>query len=76
LLEPVMLVEYTKDGGNNYISHQPVSLGNFGALRKRVVLRQFGRIVRHQDFNLRFTVTDDVRVQFYRMWGDLNLDGV
>lgn len=74
-LEPVMLVEYTKDGGNNYITHQPVELGDFGELRKRVALRQFGRIVRHQDFNLRFTVSDDVRVQFYSMWGDMELDG-
>ncbi len=73
--EPVMLVEYTKDGGSNYITHQPVELGDFGELRKRVVMRQFGRIVRHQDFNLRFTVTDDVRVQFYSLWGDVNLDG-
>jgi hypothetical protein len=73
--EPVMLVEYSKDGGYNYTSHQPVELGNFGELRKRVALRQFGRIVRHQDFILRFTVTDDVRVQFYSLWGVMNLDG-
>ena len=74
LLEPVMLVEYTKDGGNNYISHQPVSLGNFGELSKRVPMRQFGRIVRHQDFALRLTVTDDVRVQFYSLWADIEPD--
>ncbi len=74
-LEPVMLVEYTKDGGNNYVSHQPVSLGNFGELRKRVPMRQFGRIVRHADFALRLTITDDVRVQFYGLYADIELDG-
>ena len=69
-----MLVEYTKDGGNNFISHQPVSLGNFGELRKRVVMRQFGRIIRHQDFQLRLTITDDVRVQMYGLYADIELD--
>jgi hypothetical protein len=39
-------------------------------------MRQFGRIVRHQDFALRFTVTDDVRVQFYSLWGDIQPDAV
>lgn len=74
-VEPVMLVEYTKDGGNNYISHESVSLGNFGDVRKRVAMRDFGRTVRHQDFNFRFTVTDDVRVQMYGLYGDMQLDG-
>ena len=74
-IEPVMLVEYTKDGGNNYISHESVSLGNFGDVRKRVPMRHFGRIVRHQDFNFRFTITDDVRVQFYGLYGDMQMDG-
>lgn len=74
-VEPVMIVEYSKDGGYNYIAKESVSLGNFGQLRKRVPLRQFGRIVRHQDFNLRFTITDAVRVQFYTLWGDIEMDG-
>ncbi len=75
MVEPVMLVEYTKNGGYTYTQHQPVSLGNFGELRKRVVMRQFGRVVRHQDFNLRFTITDDVRVQFYGLFGNIEADG-
>lgn len=73
-IEPVMLVEYTKDGGNNYITKESVSLGNFGELRKRVVMRQFGRIIRHQDFALQLTITGDVRVQFYSLWGDMEYD--
>ena len=73
-IEPVMIVEYTKDGGNNYVTHESVSLGDFGELRKRVVMRQFGRIVRHQDFALQLTITDDVRVQFYSLWGDIEVD--
>lgn len=73
-LKPVMIVEYSKDGGNTYRHHKSVSLGDFGDKRKRVPLRQFGRIIRHQDFNLRLTVTDNVRVQFYSLWGDMELD--
>ena len=73
--KPVMIVEYSKDGGENYVTWGTISLGNFGQKRRRIVLRNFGRTIRHQDFILRFTVTDDVRVQFYQMWGDINPDG-
>lgn len=74
-LEPVMLVEFSKDGGNTWTQKESVSLGNFGELKKRVPMRQFGRIVRHQDFILRFTVTDPVRVQFYGLYGVIEGDG-
>ena len=71
---PVMIVEYTKDGGTTYHNHRPIPLGKFGDARKRVPMRLFGRIVRHQDFNLRFTITDNVRVQFYSLWADLEIE--
>lgn len=73
-LDPVMMVEFTKDGGNTFTHHSSVNLGGWGELRRRVPMRQFGRIVRHADFMLRFTVTDDVRVQFYSLWADIESD--
>lgn len=74
-LNPVMIVEYSKDGGSTFKHHKSVNLGAWGELRRRVPIRQFGRIIRHRDFMLRFTVTDDVRVQFYSLWADMELDG-
>ena len=73
--DPQMIVEYSKDGGYTYTTHSVVPLGEFGQHSHRVALRQFGRIVRHKDFIMRFTVTDAVRVQFYTCWGDVQLDG-
>jgi hypothetical protein len=63
--EPLMLVKYSKDGGRTYTNHSPISLGNWGEHAKRVVLRNFGKLVRNKDFILEFNVTDAVRVQFY-----------
>lgn len=62
---PVMMVRYSKDGGYNWINHSDISLGTQGDYSKRVVLRQFGRLVRNKEFVLELTVTDAVRVQFY-----------
>ena len=72
---PVMIVEYSKDGGYTYRAHSSISLGDFGEHAKRVVLRQFGRIVRHKDFILRLTITDATRFQAYNAFGDIELDG-
>lgn len=63
--DPLMLVKYSKDGGRTFVNHSPISLGNWGEHAKRVVLRNFGRLVRHKDFILEFSVTDAIRVQFY-----------
>ena len=65
LTDPLMLVRYSKDGGKTYINHSPISLGGWGDHAKRVVLRNFGKLVRHKDFILELSVTDPVRVQFY-----------
>ncbi len=72
--DPQMIVEYTKNGGVTYTTHSTIPLGQFGDSAHRVVLRQFGRITRHKDFRLRFTVTDATRVQFYRITGEAELD--
>ncbi len=74
-LDPQMIVEYSKDGGYNYITWGTVSLGKYGNQRARVPVRRFGRITRHKDFILRLSITDDVRVQFYTLWADIQPDG-
>lgn len=62
---PKMMVRYSKDGGYNWINHSDVELGPKGDYRKQVFLRNFGRLVRHKDFQLELVVTDAARVQFY-----------
>jgi hypothetical protein len=64
-ISPSLMVRYTKDGGYNWINHSDISLGNQGNYRKRVVMRNFGRLVRHKDFALELIVTDPVRMQIY-----------
>ncbi len=64
-VSPQLMVRYTKDGGYNWINHSDISLGNQGNYRKRVVMRNFGRLVRHKDFAIELIVTDPVRVQIY-----------
>lgn len=73
--DPVMMVRYSKDGGYTWRDKGQVSLGRFGDYRTKVIMRQFGRVARTQDLVLEFEVTDNVRVQFYRMQGVLSLDG-
>lgn len=68
---PTMLVSYSKDGGKTYINHSPISLGNWGEFAKRVVLRNFGRLVRHKDFILQLVVTDPVRFEIYAAEADV-----
>ncbi len=65
LLDPKMIVSYTKDGGNTWKNKGHVSIGKFGEHRKRVPLRHFGRLVRNKDFGIRLEVTDAVNVRFY-----------
>ena len=64
-IEPVVMVRYSKDGGFSWKNGRDISLGTKGDYRKRVVLRNFGRLVRYKDFQLELIVTDAVRVQFY-----------
>jgi hypothetical protein len=73
--EPFISCEYSKDGGYTWVTHGKQSLGKRGNYRARVPFRFFGRIDRHKDFLLRFTITDATRVQFYQLWADINQDG-
>ena len=63
--DPTLIVQYTKDGGNNWISKAPISLGAYGNHRARVPLRQFGRLVRHKDFALKLITTGAFDVKYY-----------
>jgi hypothetical protein len=71
---PLMIVYNSKDGGKNWILHSHVPLGGWGEYRKRVPIRNFGRLVRFKDFKLKFVITDPVRVQFYDI--DTGDDGI
>jgi len=64
-VSPKLMVRYTKDGGYNWINHSDVELGTQGDYRKRVALRNFGRLVRHKDFAIELIATDPVRIQIY-----------
>lgn len=64
-LEPRLIVRYSKDGGNTFVTKEPISLGKKGNYRKRVPLRNFGRLVRNKDFVLELETTDAVGVQYY-----------
>lgn len=64
-ISPNLMIRYTKDGGYNWINHSDVSLGNQGNYRKRVIARNFGRLVRHKDFMIELICTDAVRFQIY-----------
>ncbi len=66
--DPKMRVEYSKDGGYTWITWGTVGLGQYGEQHERVVMREFGQVIRHKDFIMRFTITDDVRVQMYQLW--------
>ncbi len=72
--DPEMIVYNSKDGGKNWILHSHIPLGGWGQYAKRVVLRNFGRLVRNKDFKLKFIVTYPVRVQFYDI--DTGDDGI
>jgi hypothetical protein len=64
---PLMIVYNSKNGGKTWILHSHIPLGGWGDYNKRVILRNFGRIVRREEFVLKFIVTDAVRVQFYEI---------
>ena len=64
-VEPMMMVRYSKDGGYNWHNHSNISLGTQGDYRRRIPIKQFGRLVRYKDFMLELTVTDPVRFQLY-----------
>jgi len=73
--EPHISCDYSKDGGYTWVTWGKKSLGKRGDYRKRVTFRNFGRVPRHKNLILRFTVTDATRVQFYQLWAAIEQDG-
>lgn len=71
---PLMIVYNSKDGGKTFILHSHIPLGGWGEFSKRVIIRSFGRLVRHEDFVLKFIVTDAVRAQFYSIDAEVDFD--
>lgn len=71
---PLMIVYNSKNGGKTWVSHSHIPLGGWGEYQKRVPIRNFGRLVRHKDFMLKFVVTDAVRVQFYDIEAEIDFD--
>lgn len=73
--DPVMIVEYSKDGGYTFTTWGHIELGKFGDYGARVPMRQFGRTQRFKHFIFRFTITDAVRVQLYSLNAVIEPDG-
>jgi hypothetical protein len=71
---PLMIVYISKNGGKTYLVHSHIPLGGWGDFRKRVPIREIGRLVRHKDIMFRFLVTDAVRVQFYDIEATVDFD--
>lgn len=68
----LMIVKYSKDGGITFVTWGTIELGKIGEYRRRVVMRSFGRLVRHTNFVLELSVTDPVRIQYYGLYGEIN----
>ena len=66
--DPQMTVFYSKNGGNTWTNKGSVSLGKAGEFDKRLILRQFGRLVANKEFVLRLEITDAVPTRFYSAW--------
>ncbi len=73
-LDPRLIVEYSKDGGYTYTTWGTTRLGKTGDYLKRVVMRNFGKVNRHKNLILRFSVTDPVRIQLYKLWAVIEQD--
>jgi len=71
-ISPLLRIEYSTDGGRNFRERAPISLGAIGDSQKKVISRTYGRLKRHFNMVWRFTITDDVDVNFYSLWGDVN----
>jgi len=70
--DPEMTVEYSKDGGVNFITWGTVKLGGSTDQSNRIRMNNFGRLVRYRDFILKLTITEPVRVEFYGAYADIS----
>lgn len=67
-IEPQMRVEFSRNGGRNYVQRSAIGLGAIGAKDTRVIMRSFGYTKRHFEFVLRLTITDDVPISMYSLY--------
>jgi hypothetical protein len=68
---PNMTLEYTKDGGVTWQAKNELSIGSVGDRQVQVISRLFGRVRKGSGFGLRLTVTDEVPVEMYELWMDI-----
>ena len=71
---PMIRIEYSRNGGKTWTARSSVSVGQIGDYEQRVIARRFGYTKRHGDFMLRFTVTDDVPVTLYSLHADVEVN--
>lgn len=69
--DPEMTVEYSKDGGVNFVTWGVKKLGGSTDKSNRIRMNNFGRLVRHTDFVLKLTITEPVRVEFYGAYAEI-----
>lgn len=72
---PLLILYLSKNGGKTWAVHSHYPLGGWGDYGKVVRFRQIGRTQRHKDLMFKFLVTDAVRVQFYSITAEMDLDG-
>lgn len=69
--DPMLTVEYSKDGGLVWKSARNLSFGRVGDREVKLIARKFGRVPRTQSFMLRITVSDQFPVEMYRYIADV-----
>lgn len=70
-IEPLIQMEYSKDGGRTWKAKRDVSIGRIGEWETRVKSRLFGRTKYNFEFLVRFRLTDPVYFKAYELWADI-----
>lgn len=71
LVEAVLQVEYSKNGGLTYKSKSPIKLGKSGNYEKITRKYQFGRTKKGFEFVLKFTISSNMPFFLYEIYADL-----
>lgn len=64
--DPVVIMQYSKDGGHTWSKELWGSIGKIGQYRRRAVWRRLGA---SRDWVFKFRVTDPVKTVFVSAWG-------
>lgn len=65
-----IIVEFTKNGGRTWTRRDNLRFGVLGDDKHRILARSFGRVKRHDEFDLRFRVPGNCRIKIYELWLD------